>query len=85
MNRTFNGIRAGDVVAYYDRFDKVRTGRAQALLLFPTHVVVDAGGGRPVVVNRDNFAGNRSAHLRPVPAAWSAPSSAPIPGMKVSR
>jgi hypothetical protein len=48
-------IRHGDRVAFVDRDGKRRTGRANGLLLFPTHCVLDMGGryGTPQVVTPD--------------------------------
>lgn len=54
---TFQSIRAGDRVRYTDAHGATRTGTACPLLLFPAHVVVNAGGrhGRPVVVDHRNY------------------------------
>jgi hypothetical protein len=51
----FNGIRAGDIVRYRTPQGQSFTGRAQAMLLFATHVVIDRGNGQPQVVNADNY------------------------------
>ena len=58
----FKGIKGRDRVFYRDRFGVVRAGKANALLLFPEHVVVDAGGhyGKPVVVSETNYVYHRS-------------------------
>jgi hypothetical protein len=55
----FRNIRAGDRVAYITPQGQTFTGRAQRLLCFPSHVVVDAGRGRPVVVDESNYRGHR--------------------------
>jgi hypothetical protein len=67
---TFNGIKGGDIVRYrpsrmsFPDCDPRtwRDVRAQRLLCFPTHVVCDAGNGRPVVVDADNYVSHRSAN-----------------------
>lgn len=51
----FRNIRPGDVVVFRTAHGQTRSGRAQLLLCFPTHVVVNAGHGRPVVVNESNY------------------------------
>lgn len=45
-------IQHGDIVTYHTTMGQVRRGRANGLLLFPTHAVLDTGGkhGRPEVV-----------------------------------
>lgn len=57
MSGTFQGIRAGDRVTFVTAHGQTLTGRAQLLLCFPTHVVVNCGGahGRPAVVNASNY------------------------------
>ena len=54
---TFRGINPGDFVEFTDAHGNVRTGRAQLLLCFHSHVVVNTGGphGRPQVVNGSNY------------------------------
>lgn len=53
----FQNIRPRARVMYRDRFGQERTGRANPLLIFPTHVVLDIGGkyGTPQVVNDSNY------------------------------
>lgn len=52
---TYMNVKAGELVLYRTPQGQIRSGRAKALLLFPTHIVVDAGNGRPVVVNASNY------------------------------
>jgi hypothetical protein len=52
---TFRNIRAGDKVYYQTPQGQDGAGRAQMLLLFADHVVVDRGDGQPVVVNDHNY------------------------------
>ncbi len=54
---SFKGIQGNDVVMYSDRVGQVRRGKASPMLIFPSHVVIDAGGkhGRPQVVNESNY------------------------------
>jgi len=47
MLSVFHGIEARARVTYRTPQGATATGRACALLLFPAHVVVDAGRGRP--------------------------------------
>lgn len=62
--KTFQGIRRGDRVTFTDRFGHYRTGRAQALLLFPDHVVLNMGGrhGTPQVVDASNYVSHTTTH-----------------------
>jgi hypothetical protein len=55
--RVFKGIQAGDRVTFLTPRGHKSEGRARALLLFPTHVVVNCGGrhGTPAVVNERNY------------------------------
>ena len=54
----FKNIKPRQRVYYSDQFGKMRSGKANPLLLFPDHVVIDIGNGRPVVVNDDNYMTN---------------------------
>ncbi len=58
---TFKGIRAGDRVTFRLPLGRLAEGRAQAFLIFGSHVVVDAGGahGRPVVVDERNYVAHK--------------------------
>lgn len=51
----FKGIKAGDRVYYRDRFGNRNSGKANALLLFPDHVVINVGAGRPQTVDASNY------------------------------
>jgi hypothetical protein len=64
---SFKGIRAGDLVKYQDRFGHTFQGRAQALLCFDTHVVINIGGlyGTPKVVNDSNYVSHRPPRRLP--------------------
>jgi len=55
-------INAGDRVRFIDARGVVRTGTANALLLFPTHLVLDMGGahGTPCVVMPRQIIGVRT-------------------------
>lgn len=55
MVTTFRDIEPGARVEYLTPQGQTRLARAQRLLLFSTHVVCDAGGGRPVVVDPYNY------------------------------
>lgn len=59
----FKGIRGNDRVSYRDRFGDVKSGKANPLLIFPGHVVINVGGkyGTPVVVNDSNYVSHKSA------------------------
>lgn len=67
---TFQGIKAGDRVTFWDYAGLGRAGmeyrrnlgRAQGLLVFADHVVVTTGGrrGTPVVVDAGNYISHRS-------------------------
>jgi hypothetical protein len=50
-------VSHGDRVAFVDARGQERTGKANGLLLFPTHCVVDMGGqhGTPYVVQADRI------------------------------
>lgn len=59
--RIFKDIKAGDLVFFKDRSWNRASGKANALLLFPDHVVVNIGGrhGTPMVVNEANYISHR--------------------------
>jgi hypothetical protein len=59
---SFRDIKPGDRVWYSTPQGVTLCGRAQRLLCFDTHVVVDAGGGRPKVVNDTNFVQRGGPH-----------------------
>ena len=63
----FKGIKGGDRVKFRNAFGAVLNGKANALLIFPEHVVVDCGGkhGRPQVVAESNYV----SHAGPRPKA----------------
>lgn len=61
---TFKGIQGGDTVRYKTAQGQVFSGRANPLLLFAFHVVVDRGAGQPVVVNDSNYVAHRGKHDR---------------------
>ena len=63
---TFKGIQPGDTVRYKTPQGQVFSGRANPLLLFGFHVVVDRGNGRPIVVNANNYVSHRGKHDRAV-------------------
>lgn len=54
---SFMGIRPGDRVTFSTPQHERRTGRAQLLLVFESHVVVNLGGryGTPQVVDSSNY------------------------------
>lgn len=65
---TFRNIKAGDRVTFWQSQGagqprKLRTAPAQALLIFPYHVVVNLGGkhGRPAVVDATNYESHKGA------------------------
>jgi hypothetical protein len=55
MLNTFHDIRPGQTVHYRTPQGEMRKGRACRYLLFPAHVVVDTGRGRPRVVDATNY------------------------------
>ena len=55
MTTAFRDIRPRARVRYLTPQGDEREARAQRLLIFSTHVVCDAGGGRPVVVDAYNY------------------------------
>jgi len=55
MLPSFKGICANDRVTFRTPRGELISGRANALLLFPSHVVVDIGQGRPAVVDGRNY------------------------------
>lgn len=57
----FRGIGPNDRVTYRTPQGQLLTARAQRGLLFAFHVVCDAGGGRPVVVDAYNYVSHRNA------------------------
>lgn len=54
---SFQGIQPGDRVRFTTPQGQVRSGKAQPLLIFESHVVVNCGGayGTPAVVNIVNY------------------------------
>lgn len=60
MPATFKGIEPRATVRYRTSQGAVLRARACPLLLFPFHVVCDAGGGRPVVVDAYNYVSHRN-------------------------
>jgi hypothetical protein len=58
---TFKGIRPRDLVQYRTPQGQTAYGRAQALLLFAEHVVVNRSGtyGQPAVVNALNYVSHK--------------------------
>lgn len=60
------GIRPRDLVKFRTPQGQVATGRAQALLLFPNHVVVSLMGsrsGQPAVVSESNYVSHKHHHF----------------------
>ena len=82
---TFKNIRANDRISYRTAQGQIKTGRAQALLIFENHAVLKTGNGRPIVVNESNFIANQSAQIREYALHVMRESRAPIPGMSVNR
>jgi hypothetical protein len=58
---TFKDIKPRDLVQFRTPQGRVGYGRAQALLLFPEHVVVNRSGtyGQPAVVNALNYVSHK--------------------------
>ena len=67
MRATFKGIRGGDKVTYRTPQGQERTGSANPLLCFPSHIVINTGGryGTPQVVNEANYIKHHSRHSTP--------------------
>ena len=62
---SFQGIRPRDLVQYRTPQGQTGFGRAQALLIFPSHVVVNRCGsnGQPVVVNERNYVSHKPSNF----------------------
>lgn len=60
MSFAYRGIRPGDTVTYMTPQGQLRRGRAVRMLIFARHVTVDAGGGRPAVVDDRNYVNHRA-------------------------
>lgn len=62
---SFMGIKPRDIVKFRTPQGRVLSGRAQALLLFPEHVVVSVMGSRygqqPVVVTESNYVSHKQS------------------------